>query len=61
MQGFGDGINGGLGHLQDAIPEKLLGKQLGEMNARRQKELLKMPGTVRGPARWRILIAPGQV
>ncbi|CAE7217192.1 Slc35a3, partial [Symbiodinium sp. KB8] len=46
MQGFGDGINGGLGHLQDAIPEKLLGKQLGELNARRQKELLKKPGTV---------------
>ncbi|CAE7226311.1 unnamed protein product, partial [Symbiodinium necroappetens] len=46
MQAFGDGINGGLGHLQDVIPEKLLGKQLGELNARRQKELLKKPGTV---------------
>ncbi|CAE7335676.1 Slc35a3 [Symbiodinium sp. CCMP2456] len=31
---------------QDAIPEKLLGKQLGETSARRQKELLKKPGTV---------------
>ncbi|CAE7456246.1 unnamed protein product, partial [Symbiodinium sp. CCMP2592] len=45
-QGFGDGINGGLGHLQDAIPSKLLGKQLGEENARRNKKLLQQPGTV---------------
>ncbi|CAE7840849.1 unnamed protein product, partial [Symbiodinium necroappetens] len=46
MQGFGDDINGGVGHLQDVIPEQLLGKQLGELNARRQKERLKKPGTV---------------
>ncbi|CAE7865501.1 unnamed protein product, partial [Symbiodinium necroappetens] len=49
MQGFGDDINGGVGHLQDAIPAipaKLLGKQLGETNARRSQELLQQPGTV---------------
>ena len=38
--------DGGLARWQDAIPAKLLGKQLGEANARRNKKLLQQPGTV---------------